>query len=197
VQSNRRSGRRRRVRRLYRFDIALATVAQLQGVQANIACMHRVDADGCMHRDNLYNALVDQECLALPPRTAKTKPRQSRTPGQHRVPTSVLDKKAAHAAALKETFSTVYQVANAAGVARVMAVLEKLREAGRRQHEADGIDWRASEADVQAEREQHQQHAHEKVSLLKNVTVATFITSTDARARHSSAAGSQPRVYVR
>ena len=141
---------------MYRFDLALATAAQLQGVQDNIACLHRVDADGCMHRDSLYAALVEQECLAAPPPKAKPKPRQSNTApsNKHALPPSAIEKKATHAVALKETFSVVYQAANAAGVARVMTVLEMLRETARRQKEADGIDWRTAADDARARQEQ-------------------------------------------
>ena len=49
VMTNRRSGRRKRVRRIYRLDLADATTPRLREVVSNIGTVNNLDANGCAH----------------------------------------------------------------------------------------------------------------------------------------------------
>ncbi len=115
VLVNKRSGRRRRVRRIYRLDLGEANDDQLANIVANIAIVARINTEGCMPREALLDALTAQELTLYQARRRlglvhDAEKSQQLTRNQ-----------------VKETFSIIFEQSNAGGMADVLVVLKELR----------------------------------------------------------------------
>lgn len=115
VLVNRRSGRRRRVRRIYRLDLGEATDEQLANIVANISIVARINTEGCMAREALLDALVAQELTLYQARRRLGLVHDAEKSQQ-------LSRQQ-----VKETFSIIFEQSNAGGMADVLAVLKELR----------------------------------------------------------------------
>lgn len=116
VLVNKRSGRRRRVRRIYRLDLSEADDERLENIVSNISTVARINTDGAMPREELLNALVAQELTLYHSRRRRGLVHDSAPPAQQPSRNQV-----------KETFSIIFELSNAGGMAGVLAVLKELR----------------------------------------------------------------------
>ena len=135
---NHRAGRTKRVRRYYKLDdLAPLDTARLQELVQNIGRIYRINAAGCMQRDELFKALVAQE-LACP----RTKRKQhSVLPTKAGLATEQEELAKARALATKECYNLVYQTSDrTTGVANVMEVLGLMRDRAIRRQEAAKVE---------------------------------------------------------